>query len=89
MSRALSLKCFTRPLPMEVLAIYFRFCACHIDATLSVRFVVSLSCSDLMWESFPLPAQHLDLENGDFHLPVSCGNFAFGHSRPSEAPPLT
>ena len=52
-------------------------------SSLSARSGASLSFSDLVCESSPLPIQHLDLKNGDLCLPFSCSNFASGHSRPS------
>ena len=52
-------------------------------SSLSARSGASLSSSDLVCESYPLPIQHLDLKNGDLCLPFSCSNFAFGRSRPS------
>ena len=52
-------------------------------SSLSARFGVSFSSSDLVWESSPLPTQHLDLKNGDSCLPFSCSNLTPGRSRPS------
>ena len=49
-------------------------------SSLSARSGASLSSSDLVCESSPLPIQHLDR---DLCLPFSCSNFASGHSRPS------